>query len=160
LPSVSLENTRQIGLDELCIANDLFADCIISGSRESIYQVSSDSCHRKVVMTVMETLLTVLNYTRQRRSLCRASTGLTLGKESSSGPSQQPLCREPQAGTRQRELLLPSVYWPDARQIKLHWAPRQPLCREPHTGTRHSELLYRVSACLAIDKGSTGGSLC
>jgi hypothetical protein len=31
--------------------------------------------------------------TRQRRLLCRVSSGLALGKESSSGPLCQPLCR-------------------------------------------------------------------
>jgi hypothetical protein len=44
-------------------------------------------------VTVTDLLPSVFVGTRQRRLLCRVSSGLALGKESSSGPLCQPLCR-------------------------------------------------------------------
>ena len=46
-------------------------------------------------VTVTDLLPSVFVGTRQRRLLCRVSSGLALGKESSSGPLCQPLCRVP-----------------------------------------------------------------
>jgi hypothetical protein len=50
--------TRQRGLGELYIGNGLFAECIMSGTRQSLYGVPPSARQRKVtVMTFVECLL-------------------------------------------------------------------------------------------------------
>jgi hypothetical protein len=72
-------------LSTFCRALDkIFAECHL------VLNKDKSSLQRQVTET--ETLSSVLNDTRQRGNLCQVPAGLTLGKEGSSGPPQQPLC--------------------------------------------------------------------
>jgi hypothetical protein len=86
-------DTRERGLDKLYIGNDLFAECIMSGTQQTVCRVPSGARQRKVTMTSTsdddKNLSSVINYTQERGSLCRVSVGLALDKKSSNGPPQQ-----------------------------------------------------------------------
>jgi hypothetical protein len=73
----------------------------------ALYRILTEksSWRRQVMVTVTATLPSVLNYTHQIQSLCQVPAGLALDKKSFNGPLQQPLCREPQTNTQQRELI-------------------------------------------------------
>jgi hypothetical protein len=75
--------------------------------------------------------------TRQRRTLCRVSSGLALGKESSSGPLCQSLCRVPWQ-QHSAKMSLPVPRFPSlpsamvsTRQRWLYRFPGFLLCRVP-----------------------------
>jgi hypothetical protein len=114
--------TRQITLGELYIGNDLFAEYFLSGTRQRKVTVTAPSdsdgsfaecllrhsAKRPILPSVcyhgprqrrlqwapqLVPVSRALVGTRQRRLLCRVPSGLALGKESSSGPLCQPLCR-------------------------------------------------------------------
>jgi hypothetical protein len=109
-------NTRQRTLGELYIGNSLFAEYFLSGTRQSDGDGSFAECllwhsaKRPILPSVCYhgprqrrlqwapppvPVLRALVGSRQRRLLCRVSSGLALGKESSSGPLCQSLCRVP-----------------------------------------------------------------
>jgi hypothetical protein len=93
LPSVTL--------DKEVSTNCTSATTSLSSTFYRALSIEKSLSRRQVTMT--ETLPSVPNDTRQRGSLCRVPAGLTLGKEGSSVPPRQALCRQPRVGTRQRE---------------------------------------------------------
>jgi hypothetical protein len=123
-PLSSVADTRQRTLGELYIGNSLFAEYFLSGTRQRKVTVTAPSdgdgsfaecllwhsAKRLIVPSVFSSgprqrrvqwasppvpVPRALVGTRQRRLLCRVSSGLALGKESSSGPLCQSLCRVP-----------------------------------------------------------------
>jgi hypothetical protein len=106
----NLENTRQRTLGELYIGNGLFAEYFLSchltlGKEKSLSRcqvtvtdplpsVSFGTRQRRLQWVPPPVPVPIaLVGTRQSRLLCRVSSGRPLGKESSSGPLCQPLCR-------------------------------------------------------------------
>ena len=115
-------NTRQRTLGELYIGNDLFVEYFLSDTRQRKVTVTAPSdgdgsfaecllrhsAKRPILPSVCYhgprqrrlqwapppvPVPRALVGTRQRRLLCRVASGLALGKESSSGPLCQSLCR-------------------------------------------------------------------
>jgi hypothetical protein len=91
-------NTRQITLGELYIGSGLFAEYFMSGTRQRICRVPFDTRQRKVTVTAPSdgdgSFAECLFGTRQRGQFCRVSAIGALGKDGSSGPHRQSLCRE------------------------------------------------------------------
>jgi hypothetical protein len=92
-------NTRQRTLGELYIGNSIFAEHFLTGTRQRLCRVPFGTRQRKVTVTAPSdgdgSFAECHGDTRQRRFICRVSGGLALGKELSSGPLCQSLCRVP-----------------------------------------------------------------
>jgi hypothetical protein len=117
------------------IGNDLFAECI--RQRKFVVMATNDGDGDFVECPPW--------HSAKRESLCRVHAGLALDKESSTGPSCQPLCRGPQAGTWQREqqwVLLPVPLL----SVLGGTRQRELICRVP--GLQHSIMnLYGFQVC-------------
>jgi hypothetical protein len=152
-------NTRQRTLGELYIGNDLFAEFFLSGTRQRKVAVivPSDgdgsfaeclpwhSAKRPILPSVCYhgprqrrlqwapppvPVPRALVGTRQRRLLCRVSSGRALGKESSSGPLCQSLCRVRWAALGKGSFFAECLDH-NTRQRRLYRFPGVLLCRVP-----------------------------
>jgi hypothetical protein len=158
--------TRQRTLGELYIGNSLFADYFLSGTRQRKVTVTAPSngdgsfaecllwhsAKRSILPSVCSRdprqrliqwapppipVPRALVGTRQRRLLCRVSVGQVLGKEPSSGPLCQSLCRVPWQ-QHSAKMSLPVPRFPSlpsamvsTRQRWLYRFPGCLLCRVP-----------------------------
>jgi hypothetical protein len=159
-------NTRQITLGKLYIGSGLFAEYFLSVTRQRKVTVTAPSdgdrsfaecllwhsakrpilpsaCYhgprqRRVQWAPPPVPVPrALVGTRQRRTLCRVSSGPALGKESSSGPLCQSLCRVPWQ-QHSAKMALPVPRFPSlssamvsTRQRWLYRFPGFLLCRVP-----------------------------
>ena len=161
-------NTRQRTLGELYIGNSFFAEYFLSGTRQRKVTVTAPSdgdgsfaecllwhsAKRPILPSVCSRgprqrlvqwapppvpVPRALVGTRQRRLLCRVSGGLALGKEPSSGPLCQYLCRVPWQ-QHSAKISLPVPRFPSLQSVMVstrqRWLYRFPgflICRVPRS---------------------------